>query len=53
MKNEVLKLLDTDIVYLIFDKKWVGHAEVVPKKMGVTIIRNYKDELVVIRTVRS
>lgn len=53
MKNEVLKLLDADVAYLIFDKKWVGHAEVVPKKMGATIIRNYKDELVVTRTVTS
>ena len=46
VKNEVLKLLDANIIYPIFDSKWVSPTQVVPKKSGLTVVKNEKDELV-------
>ncbi|XP_024979008.1 uncharacterized protein LOC112516221 [Cynara cardunculus var. scolymus] len=40
VKNEILKLLDTCIIYSISDSKWVSPIQVVPKKMGLTVVRN-------------
>ena len=42
IKNEVLKLLDVEIIYLISDSKWVSPTQVVPKKSGITVVRNEK-----------
>jgi hypothetical protein len=50
MKNEVIKLLDKGIIYPIFDSKWVSPTQVVPKKSGVTMITNEKNELIPTRT---
>lgn len=37
VKKEIIKLLDADIIYPIFDSRWVSPVQVVPKKMSVTV----------------
>jgi hypothetical protein len=51
VRNEVIKLLDNGIIYPISDSKWVSHTQVVPKKSGVTVITNEKNELILTRTI--
>ena len=51
MKEEVLKLLEAWIIYPIFDSTWVSPIQVVPKKGGMTIIQNEKNDLIPTRTV--
>lgn len=34
-RNEVMKLLDGGIIYLVFDSKWVNHTQVMPKRTGI------------------
>ena len=46
VRGEVLKLLDAGIIYPISDSKWVSPTQVVPKKSGVTVVKNDKGELV-------
>ena len=41
---EVLKLLQAGIIYPIFDSTWVSPTQVVPKKLGVTTVKNEKSE---------
>ncbi|XP_076895247.1 uncharacterized protein LOC143547802 [Bidens hawaiensis] len=50
-KEEVLKLLDARLNYLIFDSPWVSHVQLVPKKGGMTVVTNDKKELIHLRTV--
>ena len=38
VRIEVLKLLQADIIYPIFDRTWVSLIQVVPKKSGVTAV---------------
>jgi hypothetical protein len=51
MKKEVLKLLHAGIIYLVPHSHWVSPIQVVPKKGGMTVIENYKNELIPQRTV--
>jgi len=51
VKKEVLKLLDAGIIYPISDSKWVSPVQVVPKKGGLTVIKNDKNESIATRTV--
>src|SRR2546430_971125 len=51
VKKEILKLLDAGIIYPISDSNWVSPIHVVPKKEGMTVIRNEKNELIPTRTV--
>jgi len=51
IKEEVLKLLEAGLIYPIFDSAWVSPVQVVPKKGGMTIIRNEKNDLIPTRTV--
>ncbi|KAG9440079.1 hypothetical protein H6P81_020244 [Aristolochia fimbriata] len=51
VKKEVVKLLDAGIIYPISYSKWVSHVQVVPKKGGITVIKNSDDELIPTRTV--
>ena len=51
VKNEVIKLLDNGIIYPISDRKWVSATQVVPKKSGVIVITNEKNELIPTRTI--
>ncbi|GFZ06767.1 hypothetical protein Acr_18g0009370 [Actinidia rufa] len=46
VRGEVLKLLDAGIIYLISDSKWVSPTQVVPKKSGITGVKNEHNELV-------
>ena len=53
VKNKVFKLLDNGIIYPISNNKWVSPTQVVPKKSGVTVITNEKNELIPTRTITS
>ncbi|XP_073307370.1 uncharacterized protein [Primulina huaijiensis] len=53
VKTEVLKLLDVGIIYPISDSKWVSPTQVVPKKSGITVIKNEKGELLTSRVPSS
>ena len=44
VRIEVLKLLQAGIIYPISDSTWVCPTQVVPKKSGVTTVRNEKGE---------
>ena len=46
VRIEVLKLLDVGIIYSIVDSKWVSPTQVVPKKSGITVIKNENNELI-------
>ena len=48
---EVLKLLDAGIIYSISDSTWVSPVQVVPKKGGITVSENAKNELIPTRLV--
>ncbi|GJV32757.1 hypothetical protein Tco_1393157 [Tanacetum coccineum] len=51
VKKEIIKLLDTGIIYPIADSPWVSPIHCVPKKGGITVVTNENDELVPTRTV--
>ena len=51
VRKEVLKLLEAGMIYPIFDSEWVSPVQVVPKKGGMTVIANEKNELIPTRTV--
>ena len=51
VKKEVLKLLDTGIIYPIPHSEWISPVQVVPKKEGMTVVENSKNELIPQRTV--
>ena len=44
--NEILKLLEAGIINPIADSQWVSPIHCVPKKGGITIVPNDKDELI-------
>jgi len=46
VKAEILKLLDAGVIYPITDSKWVVPIHVVPKKTGITLVKNKNDELI-------
>ena len=49
--KEVLKWLDTGVIYPISDSAWVSPVQVVPKKGGTTVIRTENNTLLPSRTV--
>ncbi|KAM1837494.1 hypothetical protein ACFX14_019295 [Malus domestica] len=51
VKKEVIKLLDCGVIYPISDSRCVSPVQVVPKKSGVTVVKNEKQELVPTRVV--
>jgi hypothetical protein len=51
--KEVLKLLKAGVIYPVSNSEWVSPVQVVPKKGGMTIVRNEKNELIPQRTVTS
>ncbi|GKE13457.1 hypothetical protein Tco_1417008 [Tanacetum coccineum] len=51
VKNEIVKLLDFGLIYLILDSLWVIHIHVVPKKGGMNVVLNDNNELIPSRTV--
>ena len=51
VRKEVLKWLDTGIIYPISDSAWVSPVQVVPKKGGTTVIRTENNILLPSQTV--
>nr|XP_009796435.1 PREDICTED: uncharacterized protein LOC104243016 [Nicotiana sylvestris] len=51
VKKEVIKLLDAGIFFPISDSNWVSPVQCVPKKGGMTVVENKKNELITTRTV--
>lgn len=51
VKKEVIKLLDVGLIYPILDSPWVSPVQVVPKKGGMTVVKNDNGDLVPQRTV--
>ena len=51
VRKEVLKWLDTGVIYPISDSAWVSPVQVVPKKGGTTVIRTENNTLLPSRTV--
>ena len=51
VKAEIIKLLDSGIIYPISDSSWVSPIQVVPKKEGITVIKNDQNELIPTRKV--
>nr|GEX26213.1 reverse transcriptase domain-containing protein [Tanacetum cinerariifolium] len=51
IKQEVLKLLDAGLIYLISNNSWVSLVHCVPKKGGFTVVENKDNELNLTRLV--
>ena len=51
VRNEILKLLEAGIIYLVADSQWVSPVHCVPKKGGITIVPNDRSELIPQRIV--
>src|SRR3954469_11357010 len=51
VRTEILKLLAAGIIYPIADSKWVSPVHCVPKKGGMTVVPNEKNELIPQRTI--
>jgi hypothetical protein len=51
VKKEVIELLDAGIIYPVPHSEWVSPVHCVPKKGGLTVVKNEKDELIPQRTV--
>nr|GFA86368.1 reverse transcriptase domain-containing protein [Tanacetum cinerariifolium] len=51
IKKEVEKLLDAGLIYPISDSPWVSPIHCVPKKGGMTVIKNDENELIPTRLV--
>ena len=46
VRKEILKFLEVGIIYPVADSQWVSPVHCVPKKGGITIVPNDKDELI-------
>ncbi|GKA02467.1 putative reverse transcriptase domain-containing protein [Tanacetum coccineum] len=51
VKNKIVKLLDSGLIYPISDSSWVIPIHVVPKKGGMIVVLNDNNELIPFRTV--
>ncbi|GJR14094.1 hypothetical protein Tco_0796746 [Tanacetum coccineum] len=51
VKNEIVKLLDSGLIYLISNTSWVSPIYVVSKTGGMTVVLNDNNELIPSRTV--
>jgi hypothetical protein len=51
VKKEVLKLLHNGIIYHVPHSEWVSPVQVVPKKGGMTVVKNERNELIPQRTI--
>ncbi|GKB80868.1 reverse transcriptase domain-containing protein [Tanacetum coccineum] len=51
VKNEIVKLLDSSLIYPILDSSWVSPIHVIPKKRGMTVVLNDNNELIPSRMV--
>ncbi|RDX71505.1 hypothetical protein CR513_49133, partial [Mucuna pruriens] len=53
VKKEVTRLLVAGIIYPISDSQWVSLKQVVPKKSGMAVMKNWHDEMVPTRILNS
>lgn len=53
LRKEIIKWLDARIIYLISDSDWVSPVQCVPKKGGITVVENEKNELILTRMVNG
>lgn len=51
VKKEIIKWLDASVVYPITNRKWVGRVKCGPKKEGITVVPNEKNDPVPMRSV--
>ncbi|CAL1379678.1 unnamed protein product [Linum trigynum] len=51
VRAEIVKLMDAGIIFAIFYSEWVSPTQVVPKKDGMTVVHNGKNELIPMRMV--
>ena len=51
VRTEILKLLNAGIIYAISDSSWVSPVQVVPKKGGMTVVKNDNNEFIPTRTI--
>jgi len=51
VKKEVQKLLEAGMIYPISNSTWVSPVQMVPKKSGVIVVHNDKNELIPTRTI--
>nr|GEV00291.1 DNA-directed DNA polymerase [Tanacetum cinerariifolium] len=51
IKQEVIKLLDVGLIYLISDSPWFSPVHCVPKKGGFMVVENEDNELILTRLV--
>ena len=51
VKKEVIKLLNAGIIYPVPHSEWVSPVHCVPKKGGLTVVQNEKNELIPQRTI--
>ena len=45
VRKEILKLLEAGIIYPVADSQWVSPVHCIPKKGGIIVVPNDKDEL--------
>ena len=53
LKKEIIKWMDAEVIYPIADSSWVCPIQCVPKKGGMTVVPNDKNELVLMRPVNG
>ena len=46
VRKEILKYLEAGIIYPVANSEWVSPVHCVPKKGGITVVPNDKDELI-------
>ncbi|GJT31120.1 reverse transcriptase domain-containing protein [Tanacetum coccineum] len=51
VKNDIVKLLDSGLIYPNSDSSWVSPIHVVPKKEGMTVVLNDNNKLIPSRAV--
>ena len=51
VRKQVLKWLNASFIYAISNSPWVSPINVLPKKGGITVIRNEKNEFILTRKV--
>ncbi|GKE48748.1 reverse transcriptase domain-containing protein [Tanacetum coccineum] len=53
IKKEVIKLLDSGLIYPISDSPWVSPVHCVPKKGDMTVVKNEDNELIPTRCIMA
>lgn len=53
VKKEIIKLLDFGIIFPISDSSWVSPVQCVPKKGGMTVVKNESDKFIATRVINA